>query len=90
MQEFLCNVVLPVCFGVASSAGLFCLSRDQGGGGLGVPGCLEWLAGYLWWRTARGGLISVFEEFSAIVDKAFVLAGGLGDELSFIGVQEIS
>ena len=53
MQEFLCNVVLPVCFGVASSAGLFCLSRDQGGG-RGVPGCLEWLAGYLWWRTARG------------------------------------
>ena len=37
-----------------------------------------------------GGLISVFEEFSAIVDKAFILAGGLGDELSFIGVQEIS
>ena len=35
MQEFLCNVVLPVCFGVASSAGLFCLSRDQGGGGGG-------------------------------------------------------
>ena len=62
----------------------------RGGGGLGVPGCLEWRAGYLWWRTARGGLISVFEEFSAIVDKAFVLAGGLGDELSFIGVQEIS
>ena len=64
--------------------------EGSGGGGLGVPGCLEWLAGYLWWRTARGGLISVFEEFSAIVDKAFVLAGGLGDELSFIGVQEIS
>ena len=40
MQEFLCNVVLPVCFGVASSAGLFCLSRDQGGGAgcSGVPG----------------------------------------------------
>ena len=37
-----------------------------------------------------GGLISVFEEFSAIVGKAFVLAGGLGGGLSFIGVQEIS
>ena len=55
--------------------------EGSGGGGLGVPGCLEWLA---------GDLVSVFEEFSAIVDKAFVLAGGLGDELSFIGVQEIS
>ena len=38
MQEFLCNVVLQVCFGVASSAGLFCLSRDQGGGGAGCSG----------------------------------------------------
>ena len=38
MQEFLCSVVLRVCFGVASSAGLFCLSRDQGRGGAECSG----------------------------------------------------
>ena len=65
--------------------------------------CFRYVSGWLAARDyfvclgIRGGAgcsgvpgISVFEEFSAIADKAFVLAGGLGDELSFIGVQEIS
>ena len=32
------------------------------------------------------GLISVFQEFSASVSKAFILAGGLGIGLSFYAV----
>ena len=40
------------------------------------------------WRTAGGrggGLVSV-QDFSASIDKAFSLAGGLGTSLSFYGV----
>ena len=55
--------------------------------------CLQWLAGYLGlaWSSCgvvhRGkGLIFVFQEFSASMNKDFILAGwgGLGTGLSFI------
>ena len=38
--------------------------------------------------VAQGGksFISVFQEFSSIIGKAFILAGGLGAGLSFYGV----
>ena len=32
------------------------------------------------------GLISLFQEFSTSIDKAFILAGGLGTGLSFYAV----
>ena len=32
------------------------------------------------------GLISVFQEFSASIGKAFILAGGQGTGLSFYGI----
>ena len=31
-------------------------------------------------------LITIFQEFSSSIDKAFILAGGLGTRLSFYGV----
>ena len=39
---------------------------------------------------SRKSLISVFQEFSASIAKAFVLAGGLGDGLSFYAVGALS
>ena len=81
------------CFGYVSgwlaARDYFVCRGIRGGGGLSVPGAWNGSRG-ICGGARLGGLISVFEEFSAIVDKAFILAGGLGDELSFIGVQEIS
>ena len=38
----------------------------------------------------RKSLISVFQQFSASINKAFILAGGLAAGLSFYGVWAIS
>ena len=38
------------------------------------------------WRTAGKVLISIFQEFSSSINKAFILAGGLDAGLSFYGV----
>ena len=46
----------------------------------------EWL--WLSCGVAHSGevLVPVFQEFSCSIDKAFILAGGLGAGLSFYGV----
>ena len=48
----------------------------------------------LWfsWGIAHSGksLISIFQEFSSSIGKAFILAGGLGAGLSFCGVWTVS
>ena len=53
----------------------------------GGPGIV---LGKLWFscEVAHSGetLISVFQEFSSSIGKAFILAGGLGTGLSFYGV----
>ena len=42
--------------------------------------------GWLWFSCGIARLISVFQEFSASIDKAFILAGGVATGLSFFGV----
>ena len=39
-----------------------------------------------WWENSGKILISVFQEFSSSIIKAFILAGGLGAGLSLYGV----
>ena len=59
-----------------------------------VPSGPQWLPGVsragcgfrVGWRTAGGGLISIFRGFSSSVGGACILAGGLGAGLSFYGV----
>ena len=71
--------------GVAKVAGA--IGFEGMWGGLAPQGCFEgqWLTGYLglvlvfvWGGARRGGLISVFQEFSTSIGEAFILAGGLG------------
>ena len=60
------------------------------------PGCGVWrgIWGWLWFScgVAHSGkcLISVFQGFSASIDGAFILAGGLGTGLSFFEVWTVS
>ena len=59
-------------------------------GGAGLRGIWGWL----WFScgVAHSGkcLISVFQGFSASIDGAFILAGGLGTGLSFFEVWTVS
>ena len=53
-------------------------------------GIFETGSGYrVKWDTA-GGVVSVFQEFSASIGKAFILARALGAGLAFYGAQTLS
>ena len=57
-----------------------------------LAGRLQWLAGYLGLTLSCGiahsrkSLISIFQEFSASANEAFISVGGLGARLSFYEV----
>ena len=77
-----------------SDFGAIGAGRRFGGGSFG----LRWLEGYLGlalvfvWGGAQwgGGFVSVFWEFFASIGGAFILAGGLGNVLSFYGFWTLS
>ena len=68
---------------------------------LGLWGCGigDWAFGgwggrWLWFSCgvaySGGGLVSVFQEFSSSIGRAFILAGALGTGLSFYGIWTVS
>ena len=42
------------------------------------------------WRTAGKGLIAVFQDFFASLNKILIFAGGMGTGLSFYGGETLS